>query len=127
ARIAARGGAKGVGVPLGVSIGKSRAVGLDPIDGAIADYVASFREARRVADFVVVNVSSPNTKDLRAMQGSEIARALFAALAREGADLVQLYTGFIYGGPLLPHAIARDLVKRMDARGAKSLAELARV
>src|SRR5580700_8102039 len=45
ARIAALGGAAGVGVPVGVSIGKSRAVGLDPIEGAIADYVASFREA----------------------------------------------------------------------------------
>jgi dihydroorotate dehydrogenase len=48
------------------------------------------------------------------------------ALARAGADLVQLYTGFIYGGPLLPYAIARELVKRMDATGAKSLAELAK-
>jgi dihydroorotate dehydrogenase len=69
-----------IGVPVGVSIGKSRDVELDPLDGAIADYVASFDAVRSVADFIVVNVSSPNTKNLRAMQGADIARALFTAL-----------------------------------------------
>ena len=90
ARIAARGGARAMGVPLGVSIGKSRAVPLssehgDPLRPAIDDYLASFRAVRDVADFVVVNVSSPNTKDLRAMQGAVIARALLSALAREAS------------------------------------------
>jgi dihydroorotate dehydrogenase len=241
ARIAA-GVRDDVGVPIAVSIGKSRAVPLDPLAGALGDYVASFREAARVADFVVVNVSSPNTKDLRAMQGAEIARALFAeigraneggnpagdgagkgrvpvlvkiapdlsdpeieallavvleakldgvvatnttigrsglrtdaatveaigagglsgpplraraldvvarvrarlgkettvigvggvesaadviAFARAGANLVQMYTGFVYGGPLVAHAIGKELSARMDAVGATSLAELA--
>jgi dihydroorotate dehydrogenase len=81
ARVAAQIASRGaIGVPVGVSIGKSRDVELDPIGGAIADYVASFDAVRSVADFVVVNVSSPNTKNLRAMQGAEIARALFGAL-----------------------------------------------
>ena len=80
----ARGRFDAAGVPVGVSIGKSRAVALEPLEGALEDYVASFREAARVADFVVVNVSSPNTKDLRAMQGAEIARrALRGDCARE--------------------------------------------
>ena len=70
-----------IGAPVGVSIGKSRAVGIEPIEPAIADYLESFAEARAVADFVVVNVSSPNTKDLRAMQGTELARALLSAIA----------------------------------------------
>jgi dihydroorotate dehydrogenase len=78
ARIAAR--KKGIGVPVGVSIGKSRSV---PIESAREDYLASFRAVRGVADFVVVNVSSPNTKDLRAMQAVEIARPLFDALVAE--------------------------------------------
>ena len=86
ARIEARGGAKALGIPLGISIGKSRAVGIDPIEPAIDDYLTSFRWARRAADFVVVNVSSPNTKDLRAMQGAEIARALLCAIARANAS-----------------------------------------
>jgi dihydroorotate dehydrogenase len=82
-RIESRGGAKAVGVPLGISIGKSRAVGVEPIAAAIADYLESFRAVRAVADFVVVNGSSPNTPNLRAMQGAELAGALLGAVARE--------------------------------------------
>lgn len=79
----------GIRVPVGISIGKSRTVPLEPIDGAIDDYVESFNTVRNACDFVVVNVSSPNTKDLRAMQGADIARALLGALkqADEAATL----------------------------------------
>src|SRR5690606_26282929 len=48
-------------------------------------YVTSFRAVRSAADFVVVNVSSPNTKDLRAMQAADVARRLFAALMNEAS------------------------------------------
>lgn len=242
ARIAAR--RAGVGVPIGLSIGKSRSVPLEPLAGVLDDYRQSFRAVRDVADFVVVNISSPNTKDLRAMQAAEVARPLFEALREEadkgtslrssppgpktlpllvkiapdlpdeaidaivdeakraglagvvatnttigrtglatsaatveslgagglsgkplfpralavvkrvrerigpdacvigvggidsaetalamlrvGADLVQVYTGFIYQGPLLPRAIASGLLRQMKAEGASSLAELVR-
>lgn len=230
ARVLARGGPAAVGVPVGISIGKSRHVPLDPIEPAIADYLASFRAVRGAADFVVVNVSSPNTKDLRALQGAAVARALLGAieeenrprrpllvkvapdlgddeldalldvvqeigldgvvatnttvrrdglrtppgvveaigagglsgpplrarslsmvrrirsrlgeratvigvggvetaehaldLIRAGADLIQLYTGFVYGGPGLPVAIARGLAERAAQAGARSIAEL---
>jgi dihydroorotate dehydrogenase len=82
-RLARFGGARGVGVPVGVSIGKSRAVGIEPLEPALADYITSFRQVRAVADFVVVNVSSPNTKDLRALQAAELLRQLLSALVRE--------------------------------------------
>ncbi len=219
----------GVGVPVGISIGKSRSVPLEPLEGALSDYVASFRAVRDAADFVVVNVSSPNTKDLRALQAADVARHLFAALMNEssavpilvkiapdladdaidaicseaeraglagvvatnttiareglqasaeeierigagglsglplfrralsvvkrararlgpdacvvgvggihgtesalamlraGADLVQVYTSFVYEGPLLPRTIARGLLEQMQTEGAKSLVEL---
>jgi dihydroorotate dehydrogenase len=83
ARILAR--RAGVGVPIGISIGKSRSVPLEPLDRAIADYLTSLRAIRDAADFIVVNVSSPNTKDLRSLQAADVARALFEALARETA------------------------------------------
>ncbi len=76
-------GRGGVGVPVGFSIGKSRAVPVDAIDAVVDDYLESFRAVRAVADFVVVNVSSPNTKGLRALQGADLARALLGALVRE--------------------------------------------
>src|SRR5262249_14499131 len=74
-------------VPIGLSIGKSRSVPLDPASGVLEDYVTSFRAVRSAADFVVVNVSSPNTKDLRALQAADIARDLFAALMTEAGSL----------------------------------------
>jgi dihydroorotate dehydrogenase len=86
ARIEARGGAEALGVPMGVSIGKSRIVPVTPIEGVVEDYLASFAQARRVADFVVVNVSSPNTKDLRAIQGAALARVLLGAIQQKNAD-----------------------------------------
>ncbi len=83
--IGPRGQREGIDVPIAFSIGKSRAVPLDPIGGVIDDYVASFDAVRAVSDFVVVNVSSPNTKDLRAIQGAELARVLLGALAERRA------------------------------------------
>ncbi len=85
-RVEAKGGARVIGVPIGVSIGKSRVVPVTPIAGVVDDYLASFRAVRGVADFVVVNVSSPNTKDLRAIQGAELARTLLGALLAENTD-----------------------------------------
>lgn len=83
ARIAKR--CSSMKVPVGVSIGKSRSVAFEEgkLDAVLDDYLVSFRAAKRVADFIVVNVSSPNTKDLRALQAADVARPLFEALVKE--------------------------------------------
>ncbi len=72
-----------VGIPVGFSIGKSRSVeiGEDPAP-IVADYTESFDAVAPVSDFVVVNVSSPNTKNLRALQGTALADTLLGALAK---------------------------------------------
>ncbi len=74
-------------VPVGFSIGKSRSVPLDPVADAIDDYRASFAAVHVHADFVVVNVSSPNTQGLRALQTADVARELFAALQEDNRRL----------------------------------------
>lgn len=74
-----------VGVPIGMSIGKSRAVAIGDWDSVVADYTASFDAVSSVADFVVVNVSSPNTPDLRTLQGPALADALLGALVNRAA------------------------------------------
>ena len=216
-------------MPVGVSIGKSRVVPVDDLSAVVADYVASLEAVRAVADFVVVNVSSPNTAGLRSMQAAGVARELLGelvrradgkpvllkvapdlddvglegllvvvgevglagvvatnttvsrsglvtpdeqvgaigagglsgpplreralavvrrvrmrlgpgavvvgvggvetaehalALVRAGADLVQMYTGFIYGGPAAPGRITRELAALVEREGARSIAEL---
>jgi dihydroorotate dehydrogenase len=63
-----------VKVPIGVNIGKTKVV---PNESAADDYRASFTAIADVADYVVVNVSSPNTPGLRDLQkGDELARIL---------------------------------------------------
>jgi dihydroorotate dehydrogenase len=231
ARVAARlrAARPGIPVPVGMSIGKSRAVAVDDLDAVVADYVAALDAVREVADFVVVNVSSPNTAGLRTMQARDHARSLLSALraraagsrllvkiapdltdaqledvlavveevrlegvvatnttiarsdlatsaerieaigagglsgpplraralqivrrvrarlgrdvvvvgvggvetaddamalVRAGADLVQMYTGFIYGGPLAAARIGRELARRVERVGAATIADL---
>jgi dihydroorotate dehydrogenase len=67
---------------IGVNIGKTRAV---PEDGAVADYVTSARLVADVADYVVVNVSSPNTPGLRNLQAVDKLRPILAGV-RAGLD-----------------------------------------
>jgi len=54
-------------VPVGINIGKSMST---PISEASADYLHSFQLLREFADYIVLNVSSPNTPGLRELQAS---------------------------------------------------------
>ncbi|MBV9314916.1 MAG: quinone-dependent dihydroorotate dehydrogenase [Pseudonocardia sp.] len=71
-------------VPVGVNIGKTKRVSEDE---AVADYAASARLLAEHADYMVVNVSSPNTPGLRALQAVEHLRPLLAGV-REALDTV---------------------------------------
>ena len=72
-----RGGALPV---VGVNIGKSRAVG---VEDAAGDYRTSARLLAPVADYLVVNVSSPNTPGLRGLQELDRLEPLLVAVAEE--------------------------------------------
>ncbi|MEE1836889.1 quinone-dependent dihydroorotate dehydrogenase [Streptomyces sp. SP17KL33] len=67
---------------IGVNIGKTKVV---PEDEAAADYVKSTERLAPFADYLVVNVSSPNTPGLRNLQATEALRPLLTAV-REAAD-----------------------------------------
>jgi len=73
---------------LGVSIGKSK---ITPLAEATADYLASFELVYNVADYIAVNVSSPNTPQLRELQQSEQLSSLLSALQTRGRELQQRY------------------------------------
>jgi dihydroorotate dehydrogenase len=62
---------------VGVNIGKTKAVAENE---AVADYVASARLVADVADYVVVNVSSPNTPGLRDLQAVGKLRPILSAV-----------------------------------------------
>jgi dihydroorotate dehydrogenase len=71
-------------VPLGISIGKSKTT---PLERATEDYVASLRALFSHAAYVAINVSSPNTPSLRALQDRAQLGELLAALRRENEAL----------------------------------------
>lgn len=64
-------------VPLGISLGKSK---VTPLEDAVGDYLASLERLYPWADYFAVNVSSPNTPGLRALQERGRLDALLAAL-----------------------------------------------
>lgn len=67
-------------VPLGVSIGKSKAT---PVSEAVADYRSSLRLLFPYADYFAVNVSSPNTPGLRGLQDRAALDELLGELRGE--------------------------------------------
>lgn len=64
-------------IPLGVNLGKSKVADLDQ---AVADYLTSFAKLADYADYLVLNVSSPNTPDLRKLQDEDRLRELLGAI-----------------------------------------------
>ncbi|MEU6024633.1 quinone-dependent dihydroorotate dehydrogenase [Micromonospora sp. NBC_01739] len=97
-----------LGVPLGISLGKSK---VTPLEEAVADYQASYRALRGHGDYFAVNVSSPNTPGLRALQDRDHLDALLAALVGEKPVLVKI-------APDLTEPAIAELLEVCLARGA---------
>jgi dihydroorotate dehydrogenase len=71
---------------LGINIGKNKDT---PNENATDDYLLCFRRLYAFADYMVVNVSSPNTPGLRALQDKEPLTHLLQTLLNERAQFVQ--------------------------------------
>lgn len=67
-------------IPVGINIGKSRAT---PLERATDDYLYSFRLLRDFADYITLNVSSPNTPGLRELQEPRKLSELLQAISNE--------------------------------------------
>lgn len=84
ARIGVQRGNQAAAIPLGISIGKSK---MTPLHGAVQDYLTSLRLLAAHADYIAINVSSPNTPGLRSLQQAHELGNLMEALADEAAAL----------------------------------------
>lgn len=71
---------------LGLNIGKNAAT---PIERATDDYLACLDGVYPYADYVTINISSPNTKNLRALQSDEALDALLGAIAHRREALAE--------------------------------------
>ena len=68
--------------PVGVNLGKTKTT---PLEKAAEDYAESFRLLQSHADFFVVNVSSPNTPNLRQLQDKSALDEILAAIQRHNS------------------------------------------
>jgi dihydroorotate dehydrogenase len=72
--------------PVGINLGKSK---ITPVEEAAEDYASSFQTLWPLADFFVVNVSSPNTPNLRLLQDRDALDEILAALQEANANLAK--------------------------------------
>ena len=75
-------------IPVGINIGKSRDV---PLDRAVDDYLFSLGNLFGFADYIVINVSSPNTPGLRALQEGDRLYPLLDTLKKRSEALSEDY------------------------------------
>jgi dihydroorotate dehydrogenase len=75
---------KASNVLLGVNLGKNKDT---PLEAAAEDYISLVRQFSQIADYLAINVSSPNTIGLRRLQGREMLESLLGAIAREREDI----------------------------------------
>ncbi len=99
--------------PIGINIGANK-----DSDDRIADYAVGVRDMERYADYLTVNISSPNTPGLRALQDKSALDDLLAAVmaARSGDTPV-----FLKVAPDLEPADIDDIVAVTIARGIDAL------
>jgi len=99
---------------LGLNIGKNAAT---PIDRAADDYLACMRGVYPHADYVTVNISSPNTQNLRALQSDEQLQWLLQRLLERRAELARDYG---------PKPVFVKIAPDLEEEQVKSIAETLR-
>jgi dihydroorotate dehydrogenase len=100
---------------LGINIGKNFDT---PIERAAEDYLACLNRVYPYAGYVAVNISSPNTKDLRQLQGESELDALLGALKEAQARLADRHDRMV--------PIALKIAPDLDAAQIASIAALLR-
>ena len=77
---------------LGINIGKNFDT---PMENAVSDYLTGLRNAYTSASYITINISSPNTKNLRQLQQGDQIKALIAALKEEQLKLQQKHGFYV--------------------------------
>ncbi len=110
--------AQGAPMILGLNIGKNAAT---PIEDATRDYLLGLDGVYPHADYVTVNISSPNTKNLRALQSDAALDGLLGALAERREALARSHRRrvplFIKIAPDLDEAQIRAIATALRAHG----------
>jgi len=100
---------------LGINIGKNLST---PVDQALSDYCIGFEKAYLQADYITINISSPNTPGLRDLQGEAALAALLAGIGNLRLRLEDEHQ--------LRRPLALKLSPDLDPRAIAGIAELLR-
>ena len=106
------------GFVVGVSIGRNRTT---PEGQALDDFAAAFRLVAPIADYVVVNVSSPNTPGLQAMQERETVAALLQATIGIGHELASERPILVKLAPDLDDGLVVALARTVCEAGGRGV------
>lgn len=98
---------------LGINIGKNFDT---PIESAVDDYLICLRKVYAYASYITVNISSPNTKNLRALQEKEALSQLLASLKFEQEKLSQQHGRYV--------PLALKIAPDLDAQQISEIADL---
>ena len=77
---------------LGINIGKNK---ITPLENAVDDYLICMQQAYNYADYITINISSPNTPGLRELQHGQGLTDLLARLKIEQATLEKKYSRYV--------------------------------
>jgi dihydroorotate dehydrogenase len=102
------------GIPVGINIGKSR---VTPIESAVDDYLFCFRKLRAHADYIALNISSPNTPGLRELHAGERLDGLLRAITAERGDVPLL----VKIAPDLESAALDEIVSVCEANNVSGI------
>ena len=98
---------------LGINIGKNFDT---PVEKAASDYLIGLRKVYTHASYVAINISSPNTKNLRQLQGGDELDSLLEQLKAEQENLAKLH------GKYVPLAV--KIAPDLEAEQIQQIAEL---
>lgn len=114
-----RRGTQAAGIPVGISLGKSK---LTPVADAVGDYLYSLDRLAPFADYVAINVSSPNTPGLRSLQDRGALEELLTALVARARELSEVPVPiFVKLAPDLDRAGIDTVLTVAHDRGAAAI------
>ncbi|NOQ88096.1 MAG: quinone-dependent dihydroorotate dehydrogenase [Gammaproteobacteria bacterium] len=99
---------------LGINIGKNKDT---PLENAVDDYLLCMQQVYSYADYIAINISSPNTPGLRELQHGEGLTSLLTQLKNKQAELQQQYQCYVplavKIAPDLDESEIKDIAKRL--------------
>ncbi len=99
--------------PLGVNIGKNK---VTPLENALDDYAILIDRFKNLADYITINISSPNTKGLRDLQNNDFVKSVFKmGISKTNKPI------FLKIAPDMPVEMALDISTTALKSGAKGI------